>query len=149
MKRHLDEELGKLKEKILYMGGVAEEMIQIAMKGFVEREDKLCQQVFEKEEIVNRLQMEIDEETVRALALYQPEASDLRTIMASMKINSEIERVADQAVNVAQTCYYHLNKEIAVKSLYEVPKWLLSLKKWSRNVWTPIPGVTLSWHKAF
>lgn len=122
MKRHMDEELNGLREKVLYMGSLAEEMIHFSIKSLIDRKDDLCQQVFDREETVNRLQMEIDEMTVRMLALYQPEASDLRSVMSSMKINAELERVADQAVNVAQTCYFHLNKETPARSLLEIPR---------------------------
>ncbi|MBI1979266.1 MAG: phosphate signaling complex protein PhoU [Elusimicrobia bacterium] len=122
MKRHVHEEIEALKNRILHMGSIAEEMIQLSVKSFLERKEEVCQQVFEHEENVNKLQMEIDESCVKILALYQPEASDLRVIMASMKINAELERVADQAVNITQTTYYHLLKEIPLKTLMELPK---------------------------
>ena len=122
MKRHIEEELNGLKEKILRMGSLAEEMIHLSAQVFIDRRQELCQQVFDREEEVNRLQMEIDENGVKILALYQPEASDLRTIMAATKINAELERVADQAVNITQTTYYHLLNESPVESLPEVPR---------------------------
>ncbi|MBI4217881.1 MAG: phosphate signaling complex protein PhoU [Elusimicrobia bacterium] len=122
MKRHVHEEIEALKNRILHMGSIAEEMIQLSVKSFLERKEEVCQQVFDHEENVNKLQMEIDESCVKILALYQPEASDLRVIMASMKINAELERVADQAVNITQTTYYHLLKEIPLKTLMELPK---------------------------
>ncbi len=122
MERHAQEEIESLKNKILTMGGLAEEMIILSNKIFTERNENLCCEVLEKEEKVNKLQMEIDEGCVRILALYQPEATDLRTIMAATKINAELERVADQAVNMAETCSYHFLKEVPVTPLTEIPR---------------------------
>lgn len=122
MKRHIDQEIDALKERILHMGGLAEEMIHLSMKAFIDRAEQPCEEVFAREEEVNRHQIEIDEASSRILALYQPEATDLRTIIAAMKINSDLERVADQAVNIAQTCNFHLFKETPVKTLHEIPR---------------------------
>ena len=122
MKRHVEEELNLLKEKILRMGSFAEEMIHLSAQLFIERKQDLCQRVFDREEEVNHMQLEIDEMGVKILALYQPEASDLRTIMAATKINAELERVADQAVNITQTTFYHLMKETPVDTLIEIPR---------------------------
>ena len=121
MKRIIHEEIEALKNRILYMGGVAEEMINNSAKSCIERKEEFCQKVFEQEEEVNKLQIEIDETSVKIMALYQPEASDLRTIMAAMKINSELERIADQAVNISQTTLYHLLKEAPVETM-ELPE---------------------------
>lgn len=122
MKSHIEEEINSIKEKVLYMGSLAEEMISLSAKILNERNQELCSQVLEREEKINKLQMEIDETGVKILALYQPEATDLRTIMAATKINSELERVADQAVNIAQTSSFHFLKEIPIAPIYEIPK---------------------------
>ena len=122
MKRQVEEEINQLKAKILHMGSLAEEMIHFCMKCFIEREPEFSEKVFSNEEDVNRLQIEVDELAGKILALYQPEATDLRTIIAAMKINSEIERVADQAVNITQTCTLHLFKETPIKTMMEIPR---------------------------
>ena len=122
MKRQVEEEINQLKAKILHMGGLAEEMIHFTMKCFIERDPAFGEKVFKSEEEVNRLQIEVDELASKILALHQPEASDLRTIIAAMKINSEIERVADQAVNITQTCTLHLFKETPIKTMMEIPR---------------------------
>ena len=122
MKTQIESEIESLKNKILHMGGVVEEMIRLSAKILMERKQEICQEVFDREENVNRLQMEIDEMSVRILALHQPEATDLRTIMACAKINAELERVADQAVNITQTSYYHFLKESPVQPLMEIPR---------------------------
>ena len=122
MKRQIEEEINQLKAKLLHMGSLAEEMIHFTMKCFIERDVSFGEKVFKNEEEVNRLQIDVDELASKILALYQPEASDLRTIIAAMKINSEIERVADQAVNITQTCTLHLFKETPVKTMMEIPR---------------------------
>src|SRR3989338_8955674 len=110
MKSHIEEEINSIKEKVLYMGSLAEEMISLSAKILNERNQELCSQVLEREEKINKLQMEIDETGVTILALYQPEATDLRTIMAATKINSELERIADLAVNIPQIFSVHFLK---------------------------------------
>lgn len=117
MERHFDEELNQLKERLLRMGAIAEEMIQKAVKALRERSEKLTQEVFESEKTVNQMHVEIDDRCLKLIALHQPMAADLRLITAAMKINSDLERIADQAVNAGQTCYYHLFKESPVPQI--------------------------------
>ncbi|MBP9699160.1 MAG: phosphate signaling complex protein PhoU [Elusimicrobia bacterium] len=114
MERHFDEDLRQLKERLLRMGAIAEEMIQKAVKALHERRDALTADVFELETQVNQMHIEIDDRCLKLIALHQPMAVDLRLIAAAMKINTDLERVADQAVNVSQTCHYHLLKETPV-----------------------------------
>lgn len=114
MERHFDEDLRQLKERLLRMGAIAEEMIQKAVKAVYERRDELTAEVFDLETQVNQMHIEIDDRCLKLIALHQPMAVDLRLIAASMKINTDLERIADQAVNVSQTCHYHLLKETPV-----------------------------------
>ncbi|MBP9127984.1 MAG: phosphate signaling complex protein PhoU [Elusimicrobia bacterium] len=114
MERHFDEDLRQLKERLLRMGAIAEEMIQKAVKALHERRDALTADVFELETQVNQMHIELDDRCLKLIALHQPMAVDLRLIAAAMKINTDLERVADQAVNVSQTCHYHLLKETPV-----------------------------------
>src|SRR5262245_39791789 len=122
MERHFDEELNALKERLLRMGAISEEMIRKAVKALTERNEKLTQEVFTLEEEVNRLHMEIDDRCLKLIALHQPMAADLRLITAAMKINSDLERIADQAVNAGQTCFYHLFKETPVPQVSMILK---------------------------
>lgn len=114
MERHFDEDLRLLKERLLRMGSIAEEMIQKAVKALYERRDELTSEVFELEKQVNQMHVEIDDRCLKLIALHQPMAIDLRLIASAMKINTDLERIADQAVNVSQTCHYHLLKETPV-----------------------------------
>jgi phosphate transport system protein len=94
--------LDELKEKLLVMGGLAEQAVDRAVDGFRKRDAKLFQQVFDAEESINKAEREIDELALDLLAMQQPMAVDLRFITACMKINADLERVGDQAVNIAQ-----------------------------------------------
>ncbi|HUQ49163.1 MAG TPA: phosphate signaling complex protein PhoU [Terriglobales bacterium] len=94
--------LDQLKEKLLVMGGLAEQSVDMAVDGYRRRDAKLCNQVFEIEKQINLAEREIDELALDLLAMQQPMAVDLRFIMACMKINADLERVGDQAVNIAQ-----------------------------------------------
>jgi phosphate transport system protein len=114
MDRHFDEDLKTLKERVLYMGQTALDMVDKAGRGLRERDSDLAKAVFELERTVNQLHVEIDDRCVKLFALHQPMAIDLRFITAAMKVNSDLERIGDQAVNVAQTCHYFLFKEESV-----------------------------------
>ncbi len=94
--------LDDLKQKLLQMGGMAESMIEAAAESYLQRDPKLCQLVFEREDSINAAERTIDELALDLLAMQQPMAVDLRFIVAVLKINSDIERVGDQAVNIVQ-----------------------------------------------
>src|ERR1700757_130013 len=94
--------LDELKEKLLVMGGLAEQAVDIAVEGFHKRDQKLLQTVFDSEAAINKAEREIDELSLDLLAMQQPMAVDLRFITACMKINADLERVGDQAVNIAE-----------------------------------------------
>lgn len=114
MESHFDHELKSLKERLLHMGDIAVNMVEIAVTALMSRDVDLAQDVFDLEIIVNRLHIEIDDRCVKMLALHQPMAVDLRLITTVMHINSDLERIGDQAVNVSQTAYFHLFKESPV-----------------------------------
>jgi phosphate transport system protein len=121
MERHFDLDLQQLKERILYMGSLAETMIHIAIKALVDRKRDLVKDVYRQEEEVNKLQIEVDDRALQMIALHQPAASDLRFITGAMKINSDLERIADQAVNICETTEYLL-EEPPLKPLIDVPR---------------------------
>lgn len=106
MKRHFDEDLDQLRQRLLEMGGVGEEMIRHAVKIVVQRDEAPMARVRELEERVNQFHIEIDDLCLRLIALHQPAAGDLRLIAAAIKINSDLERIGDQAVNIAETGLY-------------------------------------------
>lgn len=120
MKRHFDADLEDLRGRLLRMGGLCEEMVHYAVKVVVERDDSHLSRVQEWERQVNALHIDIDEVCLRLIALHQPAAGDLRLIAAAIKINSDLERVGDQAVNIAETGVYLL-KEPKIK-LGDIPR---------------------------
>jgi phosphate transport system protein len=119
--RHFDEELDLLKQKLVFMASMAESMIYKAVKSLTERKESLIAEVNEDEEKVNLLQIEIDELCLNLLALKQPMATDLRFITSAMKINSELERIADMAVNITQRAS-GLIKQPQLKPYIDIPR---------------------------
>lgn len=117
MDRHFDRDLKELEKRILDMGALCESMIQKTVKALVERDSSLTQEVFTMEIEANRRHKENDETVVKLLALHQPMAGDLRFLTAAIKVNNDLERIADMAVNAGQTGYYHLFKEAPVPEL--------------------------------
>jgi phosphate transport system protein len=102
MRTRFHQSLDELKEKLLRMGGMAEQAVDRATEAFRRRDVALCQRVLEGERAINIMEREIDELALDLLAMQQPMAIDLRFIVAVVKINADLERVGDQAVNVAQ-----------------------------------------------
>jgi phosphate transport system protein len=92
----------QLKHKLLQMGGLAEQSIERATEAYLKRDPEQCYAVFESENAINSAEREIDELAFDLMAMQQPMASDLRFILAVVKINADLERVGDQAVNIAQ-----------------------------------------------
>ncbi|HEX3106663.1 MAG TPA: phosphate signaling complex protein PhoU [Terriglobales bacterium] len=96
------QELEDLKHRILEMAGMAEQAIDLAVQAYTQRDLALCRRVLANESAINRAEREVDEFAVDLLAMQQPMAVDLRFILAVIKINADLERVGDQAVNIAQ-----------------------------------------------
>ncbi|HVJ06058.1 MAG TPA: phosphate signaling complex protein PhoU [Candidatus Saccharimonadales bacterium] len=102
MRSRFQQGLDELKERLLKMGGMAEAAIELAADSYRKRDGRLAQQVFEREKMINESERTIDEMVVDLLAMQQPMATDLRFVLAVLKINSDLERVGDLAVNIAQ-----------------------------------------------
>lgn len=121
IERPFDEELKLLKEKLLDMASRAEEQIGLAVRGLKDRKQEMACEVLEKEEAINRLDIEIDDMAMRLLALRQPMATDLRFITSAMKIGSDLERIGDLAVNIAERTL-ELLKFPQLKPLIDIPR---------------------------
>jgi phosphate transport system protein len=121
MKRHFDEELKTLKEKILRMGAMVEEQIANAIKALVERDSDLARRVIENDHRVNALDVEVDEDCLRLIALHQPMAGDLRFLTTAMKISTELERMSDLAENISERAL-ELNEEPLLKPYIDGPR---------------------------
>ena len=118
--RHFDEELSDLKTKLLRMAGQTEDQIDRALTALVTRDSDLARQVIERDHLVNALDVEIDEESIRLLALHQPAARDLRLVTTAMKIATELERISDLAENVSERVI-ELNEEPQLKPYIDIP----------------------------
>jgi len=121
IERPFDEELKSFKEKLLEMASRAEEQIGLAVRGLKDRKVEMACEVLEKEDAINRLDIEIDEMSMRLLALRQPLATDLRFITSAMKIGSDLERIGDLAVNIAERTM-DLLKHPELKPLIDIPR---------------------------
>ncbi len=119
--RHFQEELEGLQARLLEMGGLAEERVRAAVNGLVARDTTLIDKVMRGDEPVNELHIEIDNRCFTLLALYQPMATDLRSIVAAVKINTDLERVGDLAVNIAEAARRYTNHP-PVKKLVDIPQ---------------------------
>jgi len=118
---HFQEELAHLKNRLLEMGGLAEEEVRLAVKALVERDHNLIDQVLAGDQPLNALHMELDNRCFTLLALHQPMAADLRTIVAAVKINTDLERVGDLAVNIAEAARRYVSHP-PVKKLIDIPR---------------------------
>ena len=119
--RHFEEELEQLKARLLEMGGIAEEQVRLAVKGLVERDRELMERVLVGDQPLNSLHIEIDNRCFTLLALYQPMAVDLRSIVAAVKINTDLERVGDLAINIAEASRQYV-RHPPVKRLIDIPR---------------------------
>jgi phosphate transport system protein len=118
---HFREELESLQRRLLEMGGLAEERVRAAVQGLVTRDPALFEKVLLGDEPVNQLHIEVDRRCFRLLALHQPMATDLRAIVAAVKINTDLERVGDLAVNIAEAGTRYIAHP-PVKKLIDIPQ---------------------------
>lgn len=121
MERHFDEELNEIRKKLVAMAGLTEQLISRSIQVLVERDKSVAEEVWPGEDSVNKKQIEIDEDCLRLLALHQPMAVDLRFLVATLRITGELERIADQAVNITQASLVLIVRP-EVKPLIDIPK---------------------------
>jgi phosphate transport system protein len=98
---HLQKEIDKLKKQIVLLAGTVEKRVADAVKSIDQRDSQLAQVVKDTDQVIDQTEVEVEEECLKILALYQPVAMDLRFIVAVLKINSDLERIGDEAVNIA------------------------------------------------
>jgi len=111
MSRHLQKDIAALKEKLIEMSGLIEDRVYQATMSIIKRDDALAQAVINGDSEIDRMEVAIDEQCLKLLALYQPVAVDLRFIVAVMKINNDLERVGDLAVNIAERSAFLTTQE--------------------------------------
>lgn len=121
MERHFDEELNALRTRLLLMGGQAEAIIHKAVDALQARDSTLAESVFEDDRKIDALEIEIDEQVIKMLALRQPVGTDLRFVTSTLKICNDLERVGDHAVNISQSTL-RLVREPELRSIVDIPK---------------------------
>ena len=119
--RHFQEELDALQGRLLEMGGLAEERVRTALQGLVNRDPGMIEGTLAGDEPVNELHLDIDNRCFTLLALHQPMAKDLRAVVACVKINTDLERVGDLAVNIAEAARRYIGHP-PVKQLIDIPR---------------------------
>lgn len=121
MQKFFDLELNALKSQIVEMGASVERAVDFAIRGLIERKAEYFNQVHALEQKINRHHIEVDEACLRILARQAPMASDLRVVLAIIKINTDLERMGDQAVNIAYSGKHYIS-EAPLKPLEDIPK---------------------------
>ena len=121
MERHIDQELEELNKDILRMGAFAEEAIYKSVEALKDRDKDMAKSVIENDSSIDKLELAVDEKCIDLIARYQPMAKDLRFITTGMKINAELERIADIAVDIAQRTLEIADKPL-LKPLIDIPK---------------------------
>jgi len=132
MHRHFEEELTRLKERILKMGALVESQITASIKALVERDTALAKQTIQNDHLVNAMDVEIDEDCIRLLALYQPAARDLRFITTAMKITTDLERMSDLAEDICERSI-ELAEEPLLKPYIDIPRMADAAQKMVRE----------------
>lgn len=121
MERHFEKDLEELKERLLWMGSLAERAVHQSIHSVLDGDEKLARTVLSEESAINELQVEIDDRVVQLLALFQLMAADLRFVLAVARINNDLERIGDQAVNIAQSSQRIL-RHPRVKPYVDLPR---------------------------
>ncbi len=118
----LEEKIKELKKKLIEEANLTENMLKKSIRGLVDRKKEILREVIEKDEPkVNDLEIELDELCTNLIALYQPEAGNLRTILMVLKMNNDLERIGDLAVNIAESSLYLIERP-QVKPLIDIPR---------------------------
>lgn len=104
--KHIQRQIELLKQKILEVGGLVEEAIANAISAMLNRDAKLATRVISDDSVIDHMEVEVEEDCLKILALYQPVAADLRFVVAILKINNDLERIGDLARNIAKRVNY-------------------------------------------
>jgi phosphate transport system protein len=118
---HFQEELQQLKTRLLEMGGLAEDRVRSIVEALVDRNGSIVDRVLDGDGPINQLHIEIDSRCFKLLALHQPMAVDLRAIVSAVKINTDLERVGDLAINIAEAVKRYM-RHPPVKELIDIPR---------------------------
>jgi len=131
-RHHFEEDLQGLKNRLLNMGAIVEERVHHAIQALIHRRVEAAEAIIAGDQEVNDLQIEIDDRCLKLLALQNPMASDLRLITAAMKINADLERIGDQAVNIAENAMKILAQP-PLRPLMDIPRMAEITEKMTRD----------------
>lgn len=132
MHRHFETELKNLKEQILTMGGHVEVAVEAATQALIQRKPEMFNQVYDLEAKINREHIEVDEVCLQLLARQSPLAADLRLVVAVLKISTDLERMGDQATNIAYNAHDYMQGE-PIKDLVDIPKMAAEVRSMVRD----------------
>ncbi len=128
----LSEKIEELKKNIIEEANLVETMIELSLDGLLKKDSSKLEKVFELEEQINSREIEIEEEVISLIALYQPEAKNLRTIIMILKMNNDLERIGDLAINIVQSAQYLIRKPF-IKKLINLPAMAEETQKMLKN----------------
>jgi len=131
-RHHFEEELQALKNRLLTMGALVEERVHQAVRSLIDRRQEEAEEVIASDKEVNDLQIDIDDRCLKLLATQTPLAGDLRLITAAMKINADLERIGDQAVNIAENVI-KLLPQPPLKPLIDIPRMAEAAQAMTRD----------------
>lgn len=132
MHRHFEDELKNLKEQILTMGGHVETAVEAATQALIQRKPEMFKKVYDLEAKINREHIEVDEVCLQLLARQSPMAADLRLVIAVLKISTDLERMGDQAMNIAYNAKDYMEDE-PIKELVDIPKMAAEVRSMVRD----------------
>ena len=132
MERHFERDVNDLKERLLWMGSLAERAVHQAVHSVLDSDEQLANRVLAEEDAINELQIEVDDRVVQLLALHQLMAVDLRFVLAVSRINNDLERIGDQGVNIAQGSLRIL-RHPRVKPYVDLPRMSELVEEMVRN----------------
>ncbi|WP_053367144.1 phosphate signaling complex protein PhoU [Bacillus sp. FJAT-27245] len=121
MRTNFDNNLNQLKQMLMEMVKMAKEQVEDSISTFISQDLENARKIIEKDEEINLLETQITEKAILLIATESPVATDLRAILAALKISSEVERIADNAVNIAKSAL-HIGKEKHIKEIKDIPK---------------------------
>src|SRR5512145_2527378 len=121
MHHHFEDEIAELSTELLYMASLAEKAVEFSIAALKDRDARLAQKIVDEDDQINQLEVKIDNMCVELIARLQPMASDLRFITSAIRINDDLERIGDHAVNIAQHTQ-DLLKEPELKPLIDIPR---------------------------
>ena len=142
--RQYEEELRGLRTRLLKMGGMVERQIADAVDSLVSRNSDEAREVIARDAEVNRMDIDVEALCIRLLALRQPAAGDLRFITTGLKINYDLERIGDLAVNICERAL-ELNGNRSSSATLTFHAWQASRSRWSRTASMPFCGATATW----